>query len=89
MSNNKNQIIIYYGDREVCYGPSSVDLSSFSLITIEHPNPDIATIRDLIRWFVQIFQLDPNIYSVKVRCLVIRSLDPLIWELKPAYRTYQ
>ena len=64
-----NQIRILYGSREVVTGPSGVDLSLFPNMTVEHPSPETANIRDLKDWFVAMFQLDGNLYSVTVQLL--------------------
>ncbi|RLN04432.1 hypothetical protein C2845_PM13G11120 [Panicum miliaceum] len=49
---------------EIVRGPSGVDLSSFPHISVEHSNPECANIRDLRDWFVTMFQMDGNLYSV-------------------------
>ena len=61
-----NQIRIYYGQGEVVNGPSGADLGLFPHITIDHPHPESASIRDLKDWFMAMFQLDANLCSVTV-----------------------
>jgi hypothetical protein len=53
-----SQIRIFYGIGEIVHGPSGVDFSLFPDITVRHPNPDGANIRDLKDWFVALFQMD-------------------------------
>ena len=64
-------------------------MSPFSHVTVEHPNPDRANIRDLKDWFVAMFQLDGNLYSAKVQCLYVREITPVIYALRDADRTYK
>ena len=63
-----NQLTVYYGNGEVRRGPIGVDLSQFGVMSVPLENPERANIRDLKKWFVRMFSLDPNIYSVIVRC---------------------
>ncbi|CAL4994792.1 unnamed protein product [Urochloa decumbens] len=44
-------IIVCYGNGEIIYGPRGVDLSGFPQVTVEHPNPEGASIRDLKDWY--------------------------------------
>ena len=78
---NLNQIRIYYGQGEVVNGPSGVDLGPFPYITVDHPHPESASIRDLKDWFMAMFQLDANLCSVMVQCLYIIGINPIVYEL--------
>ena len=84
-----NQIRIFYGVREVVIGPSGVDLSSFPNTTVEHPSPETTNIRDLKDWFVAMFQLDRNLYSVTVQCLYVTDINPVTYALRLADRTHK
>jgi len=65
-----NQIRIYYGQGEVVNGPSRADLGPFPHITVDHPHPESASIRDLKDWFMAMFQLDEGLVygDVSTRC---------------------
>src|SRR6185312_4538547 len=76
-----NQIRIYYGQGEVVNGPSRADLGPFPHITVDHPHPKSASIRDLKDWFMAMFQLDANLCSVTVHCLYITGINPVVYEL--------
>lgn len=82
-------IKICYGTGEIIDGPNGVDLSRFSEVTVEHPNPEVASIRDLKDWFVAFFQMDASLYSVTIQCLYVKSVNPVIFELRDADRTYK
>ncbi|CAN6346534.1 unnamed protein product [Urochloa humidicola] len=86
---NSNVIKIYYGNGEIIHGPTGVDLSHFPDTSVEHPNPELASIRDLKEWFVSFFQMDPSVYSVTIQCLHVKSVNPVIFELRDADRTYK
>ena len=58
-------------------GSSGVDLSSFPNVTVEHTSPEIENRRDHKDWFVAIFQLDGNLYSVMVQCLYVTDINPV------------
>ncbi|RLN28014.1 hypothetical protein C2845_PM05G35980 [Panicum miliaceum] len=85
----QSQIIIYYGIDEIVHGSSGVDLSSFPHISVEHPNPECANIRDLRDWFVAMFQMHGNLYSDTVHCLYLRGINPAIYELRVANWNYK
>jgi len=84
-----NQIRIYYGQGKVVNGPSRADLGHFPHITVDHPHPESASIRDLKDWFMAMFQLDANLCSVTVHCLYITGINPVVYELRVADRTYK
>jgi len=84
-----NQIRIYYGQGEVVNGPSRADLGPFPHITVDHPHPESASIRDLKDWFMAMFQLDANQCSVTVHCLYITGINLVVYELRVADRTYK
>ena len=84
-----NQLTVYYGNGEVRRGPIGVDLSQFGVMSVPLENPERANIRDLKKWFVRMFSMDPNIYSVIVRCLFCKSVEPLIWDLLTIERSKQ
>ncbi|CAN6290558.1 unnamed protein product [Urochloa humidicola] len=82
-------IKIFYGNGEIIYGPTGVDLSQFNNVTVEHPNPEMASIRDLKDWFVSFFQMDGSVYSVTIQCLYVRLGNPINYELRDADRSYK
>ncbi|CAO2045320.1 unnamed protein product [Urochloa humidicola] len=86
---NSNVIKIFYGNGEIIHGPTGVDLSRFPETSVEHPNPEFASIRDLKEWFVAFFQMDPSIYSVTIQCLYLKSVNPVMFELRDDDRTYK
>ncbi|CAN6224377.1 unnamed protein product [Urochloa humidicola] len=86
---NSNVIKIHYGNGEIIHGPMGVDLSCFPDTSVEHPNPELASLRDLKEWFVSFFQMDPSVYSVTIQCLYVKSVNPVIFELRDADRTYK
>ena len=85
----ENPIRIFYGHGDVIEGPNGVDLSNFPDIIVELQNPERANITDLKEWFVRMFGMDGNLYSVKVQCLYLTSVNPVNFVLKPADRTKQ
>ena len=84
-----NQIRILYGSEEVVTGPSGVDLSLFPNMTVEHPSPETANISDLKDWFIAMFQLDGNFYSVTIQCLYVTEINPVTYALRLADRTHK
>ena len=70
-------------------GPSGVDLSFFPNVTVEHSSPETTNIRDLKDWFVAMFQLDGNLYSVTIQCLYVTDINPSTHALRLADRTYK
>ncbi|RLM60879.1 hypothetical protein C2845_PM14G08190 [Panicum miliaceum] len=80
---------IFCGIGEIVHGLSGVDLSLFPHIIVDHLNPDGANIRDLKDWFVALFQMNENLYSVMVQCLYLRGINPAISELRIPDRTYK
>jgi hypothetical protein len=81
-----SQIRIFYGIEEIVHGQSGVDLSSVPHITVDHLNPDGANIRDLRDWFVALFQMNGNLYLVKVQFLYLRGNNPVIRVVDGAYK---
>ena len=59
---------------EAVNGPLGADLSPFAHITVEHPNLDRASIRDLKDWFVVMFQLDRNFCLVSFNACMLETL---------------
>ena len=79
-----NQIRIFYGIGDVVTGLSGVELISFPNMIVEHLSPETANISDLKDWFIAMFQLDGNFYSVTIQCLYVTEINPVTYALRLA-----
>ena len=78
---------VYYGTGEVRHGPYGVDLSSFPVTPLEFENPEGYRMKQMIKRLTQWFQLDMEIFSVRVELLHTKPSTPRIWELAPVRTT--
>jgi len=60
---------VYYGTDEILNGPYEVDLSSFSVTSLEVENPEGYIMKKMIKRLIRWFQLDMERYSVRVDLL--------------------
>lgn len=61
-------------------------LSNFPYVDVEQPDPDSSRMKEIIVWLTQFFQLDPQIYSVKMQCLWTCTFKPVCQQLKVVSR---
>lgn len=64
---------IFYGEGEVVYGLTGVDLSGFPSIHRGISRANERTIGGVRNWLMRVFRLDPERYNLNLRGLVSRA----------------
>ena len=78
---NVTEFKVFYGPGEIRHGPNGVDLSSFSVTSLQVDNPEGYRMKQMIKRLTRWFQLDIERYSVRVELLHTKPSTLRIWEL--------
>ena len=76
-------IVVYYGAGNVGVTESGVDMSEFGNMLIQLIDPMNLRIAAIQQYFTINFQLDPNIWTVKIQSVWSKSRTNIFWELMP------
>jgi hypothetical protein len=79
---------LYYGSREIIYGPQGVDLSNFSSVEKNVKRAVERILEDIINWLVKAFAVDLEHQCLSVMALINRS-EHVYWERVPLEGTPQ
>ena len=82
-------IVVYYGAGNVGVTESGVDMSEFGNMLIQLTDPINLRIAVIQQYFTINFQLDPNIWAVKIQSVWSKSRTNIFRELMPLDRTSQ
>ena len=72
---------IYYGQGTILEGPEGIDLRYFQSATVPLARPEQHTWGAVMRWLFHTFQVDRDVYDLKLSCLSPRRAQPTYWEL--------
>jgi hypothetical protein len=78
MSSEKGIFSIYYGERNVIYGPNGVDLSEFDCVVRGITKPHERTLESLYNWLMRGLRINQNTHTVSVQCVINRTTHVLI-----------
>ena len=82
-------VVVHYGAGNVGVNESGVDLSEFGNMLIQLTDPMNLRIAAIQQYFTIHFQLDPNIWAVKIQSVWSKSRTNIFRELMPLDRTSQ
>ena len=82
-------IVVYYGAGNVGVTESGVEMSEFGNMLIQLTDPMNLRIAAIQQYFTINFQLDPNIWAVKIQSVWSKSRTNIFRELMPLDRTSQ
>ena len=72
---------IYYGRGTIMEGPEGIDLRYFQSAAVPLPRPEQRTFGAVMRWLFHTFQVDRDVYDLRLSCLAPRAGQPTYWEL--------
>ena len=88
MSTDLVPFIIYYGNSEIRYGDSGVDLSEFQVFDIELNSPLDYSRKQVLAWLHEYFGVPPSEHCFRISMLVPKLRESgWMWELHEASNT--
>ena len=72
---------IYYSQGTILEGPEGIDLRYFQLATVPLPRAEQRTWGAVMRWLFHTFQVDRDVYDLRLSCLAPWAGQPTYWEL--------